>query len=180
MKKAACILGVILAIVLLALGLITRTPSRENIHQDVCKYVGGDAFNYIIEASLRGGEIAGARTAKAVYFSASALLFILSLWLYTPDENTNSFRPITPPPQYKAAQKHGIKSNVQEDEVHDPYSMYASYPYTPDGRFDGANAPSKQPADTVEGAEEKQATPAHEDPADQAQEDKEQEKIAKQ
>ena len=45
------------------------------------EYVGGDAYNYIIEAALRGGEISGAKTAKAIYFAASGIMFVLSVSL---------------------------------------------------------------------------------------------------
>ena len=56
------------------------------------EYVGGDAYNYIIEASLRGGEIAGAKTAKAIYFAAAGILFVLSISFLTSDEGKDEIR----------------------------------------------------------------------------------------
>ncbi|MBQ9324590.1 MAG: hypothetical protein IJ246_02345 [Clostridia bacterium] len=50
------------------------------------EYVGGDAYNYIIEAALRGGEIAGAKIIKAVYFAAAGIITILSLSFLTRDD----------------------------------------------------------------------------------------------
>jgi hypothetical protein len=45
----------------------------------VKKYVGGDAYNYQIEATIRSGEIAGAKTAKAAFLVGGAMLFGMSL-----------------------------------------------------------------------------------------------------
>ena len=50
------------------------------------EYVGGDAYNYIVEASLRGGEISGALTAKAIYFGIAGILLILSLSFLDSDD----------------------------------------------------------------------------------------------
>lgn len=52
-----------MAVLLLAVGLFTKVPSREislySFMDDGYKeYVGGDAYNIQIEASIRGGEIA--------------------------------------------------------------------------------------------------------------------------
>lgn len=87
-KKTAGIVGIIVAIVLLILAFSSTTPDKyiksygEN---KMYEYVGGDAYNYIIEASLRGGEIAGAKAVKAIYIAASGILFILSLSFLTSD-----------------------------------------------------------------------------------------------
>lgn len=81
------VIGVILAITLLIMGLLIKVPSKEissysftgNSYKE---YVGGDAYNIMIEASLRGGQIAGARTQKSIYFSAAAILFVFSLYCF--------------------------------------------------------------------------------------------------
>lgn len=95
MKKAAGIVGIILAAVLLVLGFTSTTPDKyiKSYGDDkMYEYVGGDAYNFIIEASLRGGEIAGAKTAKAVYFAAAGILFVLSLSFLTTDEGKDEIR----------------------------------------------------------------------------------------
>ena len=95
MKKAAGIVGIILAAVLLVLGFVSTTPDKyiKSYGDDkMYEYVGGDAYNYIIEASLRGGEIAGAKTAKAIYFAAAGILFVLSLSFLTTDEGKDEIR----------------------------------------------------------------------------------------
>ena len=95
MKKAAGIVGIILAAVFLVLGFTSTTPDKYiKSYGDgkMYEYVGGDAYNYIIEASLRGGEIAGAKTAKAIYFTAAGILFALSLSFLTSDEGKDEIR----------------------------------------------------------------------------------------
>lgn len=82
MKKKAGTVGIILTVVFLVLGFTSTTPDKyikSYGNGKMYEYVGGDAYNYIIEASLRGGEIAGAKTARAVYFAAAGILFVLSV-----------------------------------------------------------------------------------------------------
>ena len=43
------------------------------------EYVGGDAYNYIIGASLVGAKISGLITAKAVYTAVGVLVICLGL-----------------------------------------------------------------------------------------------------
>jgi hypothetical protein len=43
------------------------------------KYVGGDAYNYQIEASIRAGEIAGAKATRAIFLVGGTMLFGISL-----------------------------------------------------------------------------------------------------
>ena len=95
MKKVAGIIGIILAAILLILGFLSTTPDKYiKSYGDgkMYEYVGGDAYNYIIEASLRGGEIAGAKTAKAIYFAAAGILFVLSLSFLATDEGKDEIR----------------------------------------------------------------------------------------
>ena len=84
-----------MAAVLFCVGIFTKIPQKEisffNIDGNGYEeYVGGDAYNIQIEASLRSGEIAGAKTAKAVYISCAAISFIFSLSLiaYSKQEAT--------------------------------------------------------------------------------------------
>lgn len=43
------------------------------------EYVGGDAYNYIMAASIKGGEISGAETSKTIYICSGVLLISYSL-----------------------------------------------------------------------------------------------------
>ena len=94
MKKTAGIAGFILAAVFLILGFTSTTPDKYiKSYGDgkMYEYVGGDAYNYIIEAALRGGEISGAKTAKAIYFGVAGVLFVLSFSLVSADEGASDF-----------------------------------------------------------------------------------------
>lgn len=82
MKKAAGIIGLILAIGFVVLGFTTSVPDKyikSYGSNKMTEYVGGDAYNFIIEASLRGGEISGALISKAIYFAVAAVLAVISL-----------------------------------------------------------------------------------------------------
>lgn len=82
MKKAAGVVGLILVVTFLVLGFTSSSPDKyikSYGNGKMYEYVGGDVYNYIIEASLRGGEIAGALTAKAIYFGVAGILFVLSI-----------------------------------------------------------------------------------------------------
>lgn len=89
-KKIIAIIGIIVSIVFLGLGIFTQIPDRKIETYGVGsykEYVGGDAYNIQIEASLRGGEIAGAKTQKAIYFSTAGIIFIISLFGFSKTEN---------------------------------------------------------------------------------------------
>lgn len=89
MKKKAGITAIILAVFFLIMGFVSAAPGKYiKSYGDgsMYEYVGGDAYNYIIEASLRGGEISGAKTARAIYFGAAGILLVLSVLFLSPDE----------------------------------------------------------------------------------------------
>lgn len=91
MKKAAGIIGIIVALVLIVLGITTTVPDKYiKSYGDgkMYEYVGGDAYNYIVEASLRGGEIAGGIISKAIYFSVAAVLIVLSIAFLSANEDS--------------------------------------------------------------------------------------------
>lgn len=91
MRKKISVLVMIIGLVLFIVGLFTKIPNKELTTylglSDKCsvieEYVGGDAYNYIIRASLVGGEIAGAKTQKAVFISVGSLIFVLGLLAYS-------------------------------------------------------------------------------------------------
>jgi hypothetical protein len=70
------VIGAILTIV----GLVYPVPSREFSFYAITEYVGGDAYNASIEAAIRGGEIAGAQMAKAMYICGGVILTALSIY----------------------------------------------------------------------------------------------------
>lgn len=88
-KKGISVLMIVSGAILFLVGLFMKIPSKElttysrlgDQYSVIEEYVGGDAYNYMIGASLVGGEIAGAKTQKAIYISAG--LFMLCLGLYT-------------------------------------------------------------------------------------------------
>ena len=63
----------VIGFILLCVGIAYEIPSRELSYFGTKTYVGGDAYNYIIEASLRGGEISGSMIARAVYICSGII-----------------------------------------------------------------------------------------------------------
>ena len=78
-KKTISVVIMVLGIVLFIIGIVYRIP--YTYINDATRYVGGDAYNYIIEASIKGGKISGATVAKAVYISIGTLLFSFGLFV---------------------------------------------------------------------------------------------------
>lgn len=94
-KKVVSAIGIIISVTLLIIGVLTKIPEKRissfsTKDDGYTEYVGGDAYNYQIEASLRGGQIAGARTERAVYISMSGLIFIISMFGLCKSENYNN------------------------------------------------------------------------------------------
>lgn len=82
MKKLAGAVALILAVVFAYLAYTTVIPDKYISTYGADKmfeYVGGDAYNYITEAALRGGEISGAYAQRAIFYAASAILWVLGL-----------------------------------------------------------------------------------------------------
>lgn len=65
-------------IVLLISGLGVKIPSDYISSYSMKEYVGGDAYNFIIEACLRGGRIAGAMVTKGLNISIGLLIACMS------------------------------------------------------------------------------------------------------
>ena len=70
--------GILLGSVLLIYGFKLEVPSGIMQFGEVPEYVGGDAYNYIMEASLRGGEIAAATISRAIYICVGSVLALIS------------------------------------------------------------------------------------------------------
>ena len=82
----ATVLANIIPLVIAALGLIiyfygtsVSIPSSTFSFSSIKEYVGGDAYNAIIEASIRGGRIAGAKTEAALFQCTGLLMTAISL-----------------------------------------------------------------------------------------------------
>ena len=58
---------IIAGLILFIVGLNYEIPNRKFYFSSIEEYVGGDAYNAMIEASIRGGEIAAAKTSKTIY-----------------------------------------------------------------------------------------------------------------
>lgn len=87
--KAHKILGILAAIALVIFGLVFPVPEKHlyvssyafknNWTEDGEEYVGGDAYNYQMEASLKAGWVSGVLAMKAICASSGVLLFFLIL-----------------------------------------------------------------------------------------------------
>ena len=81
--RGIMVIIIIIGLTLLIIGLVYEIPSREFYFSDLKKYVGGDAYNAIIEGSLRGGEISGAIISKAIYICSGIITMsigFLGIW----------------------------------------------------------------------------------------------------
>ena len=74
------IFGTVFAFIFLNMGKEANIPGTYiSSYGGYTEYVGGDAYNFIIEAGLRGGRIAGGHAERAIYFGVSAVLGFFSL-----------------------------------------------------------------------------------------------------
>ncbi|MCF0147874.1 MAG: zinc ribbon domain-containing protein [Clostridium sp.] len=80
--KTISLIGIILGILFILVGLFLTVPSSEINTLYIEEYVGGDAYNIMIEASLRGGKIAGRIIARSVYISIGSLITLVSSFKY--------------------------------------------------------------------------------------------------
>ncbi len=90
MRKHTQVIIMAIGTLLVCIGLFLPVPSKElttySFMEDsgysvIEEYVGGDAYNYIIGASLVGGEIAGVKAQKAIYTVSGLSLICADLAL---------------------------------------------------------------------------------------------------
>lgn len=83
MKKIIAISVLVIGIILFAVGIFLPTPGeklstypfyRNSQYSTIEEYVGGDAYNYIIGASLVGGKIAGVLAMKGIFIGVGILI----------------------------------------------------------------------------------------------------------
>ncbi len=79
MKKFTSIIAMITGVALLVLGIFLEEPSTRLNVSFLNMYVGGDAYNYIMEASLVAGKIAGIKAQKAIFISCGTMVFCTGL-----------------------------------------------------------------------------------------------------
>lgn len=90
MKKTYSIIIISIGVILIFMGLFKSVPSKQltdsSILKDsveysyIKKYVGGDAYNYIIGSNLVGAEITGTIISKAIYLSSGSIILSLGLF----------------------------------------------------------------------------------------------------
>lgn len=102
MKRTISGVGVALGIVFILIGILTKVPDRSIGYFDPKEYVGGDAYNYIIEAGIRGGEISGTSTSKAIYIVGGSIICFISLMNLTEKD------------KFKEENNIEIKSNIED------------------------------------------------------------------
>lgn len=87
MKKTISVIMMVIGSALFIVGLFTKIPNKklstwfyeEDTHSVVEEYVGGDAYNYIIGASLVGRRNCRRKAQKAIFISIGSLIFSLGL-----------------------------------------------------------------------------------------------------
>lgn len=95
--KNAYTYAIIFGIILIAIGIFFQIPGGalttrasldgagtayyvfDNKYSAIDEYVGGDAYNYIIGATLVAGKISGAMTTKAIFIVGGALCLCFGL-----------------------------------------------------------------------------------------------------
>lgn len=70
---------IIAGLILLIVGIKYDVPNRKFSFRTLEEYVGGDAYNAMIEASIRGGEIAAAKTSKTIYICSGTITMAIGL-----------------------------------------------------------------------------------------------------
>ncbi len=86
--KTACVFGIIAAIAMIIFGIAFPVPEKrldfsyynEDWFGDGGTYVGGDAYNYQMEASLRAGWVSGVLSLKTFAICAGTVLFFVSIF----------------------------------------------------------------------------------------------------
>lgn len=81
--KIIAAMVIIAGIVLLIIGINYDIPRRKFSFSSIEEYVGGDAYNAMIEASIRGGEIAAAKTSKAIYICSGIITISIGFLIGT-------------------------------------------------------------------------------------------------
>ena len=104
----AYICSIIIGIILVLVGLLIQIPGGalttyesldgskteyyvfDDKYSSIDEYVGGDAYNYIIGASLVAGKISGTMTTKAIFIACGILCICLGITLLSLTKKENN------------------------------------------------------------------------------------------
>lgn len=88
--KTSYVVGIIFSIILIAIGIFFPVPKKHllvsenaynnNWFENGEKYVGGDAYNYQMEASLKAGWVSGVIVLKSIGISVGITLLMISIY----------------------------------------------------------------------------------------------------
>ncbi|MDE6111766.1 MAG: hypothetical protein K2F65_07615 [Eubacterium sp.] len=95
-KKSRMLIGIaIIGLILVIIGICIKMPgdylttyslldgekskNGKYYYSSIEEYVGGDAYNYIIGASLIGGKIAGTMSMKSIFIAGGILVICIAL-----------------------------------------------------------------------------------------------------
>ena len=78
---------IIAGLILLIVGIKYDVPNRKFSFRTLEEYVGGDAYNAMIEASIRGGEIAAAKTSETIYICSGTITMAIGLLIVATGTN---------------------------------------------------------------------------------------------
>lgn len=104
MKKGIAVFTLICGIALFCAGIFTGIPKDKlttysflgKEYSVIEEYVGGDAYNYIIGASIVAGHIAGATAQRAIFISAGSILICAGAVLLTFSNSESDVKPEEP------------------------------------------------------------------------------------
>ncbi|MCF0110877.1 MAG: hypothetical protein HUJ58_03175, partial [Erysipelotrichaceae bacterium] len=133
---------------LICVGLFIRVPGTAlTTHSDmdgkkvmgltfstIDEYVGGDAYNYIIGASLVGGRIAGARAERSIYISAGAIIIAMGLYLKATDQDSSAEK------KDRTSGAVAAKRIINTAGVTADSLLERAYMFLEDGKWDDADA----------------------------------------
>lgn len=69
----------IIGIIMIIVGFGITKPSDYISYSTATKYVGGDAYNYMIESAIRSGKITSAEISETIYYCAGTLIICMSV-----------------------------------------------------------------------------------------------------
>jgi len=79
LKLFVSVIGVIASISLIIASTGLQAPGRMMMSSDVHRYVGGDAYNFIMESNLRAADIIVAELVSAIYLIGGLIMLLISL-----------------------------------------------------------------------------------------------------
>jgi hypothetical protein len=85
-KKVICVIISIVGVIIIISGIsqYRKINIPSTYIEEPSRYVGGDAYNYIIEGGIKGGQISGALVSKKLSYTNILLgIIILSIGLIT-------------------------------------------------------------------------------------------------